>query len=175
MDAQFQEMFDHFQIRKVLADYCRGSDRVDQALMASVYAQDSWDDHGVVQASGPDFARIMCERIRTGTDSLSHLLGQSTITVDGDAAGAETYFLAVAHDVSSDGTPMCNQLGGRFVDSLAREDGEWKVKNRKVLRDWSVAIPVHHDWVLSNTLTRGRRSNEDHSYKVLGTTHGARD
>jgi hypothetical protein len=174
VEQDLREMIDHFQIRKLLAQYCRGSDRADEPLMASIYAEDSWDDHGIVQAPGAEYSRIMCQQVEETTESLSHHLGQSLITIDGDSAGAETYFIAVARDTAEDGTPMCNQLGGRFVDQLIREDGRWKVKHRKVLRDWSVAIPLHHDWVLSNTLTAGQRSDDDHSYAVLGTTHGGR-
>ncbi len=48
MEDELQEMLEHFRIRKVLAEYCRGSDRADEPLMASNYAADSWDDHGVV-------------------------------------------------------------------------------------------------------------------------------
>ena len=172
MDADLQEMIDHFKIRKLLAEYSRGCDRADLPLMASIYAEDSWDDHGIVQATGAEYSRIMCARVKEETESLSHVLGQSLITIDGDEAGAETYFVAIARDTAADGTPMCNQLGGRFVDRIIREDGQWKVKHRKVLRDWSVAIPLHHDWVLSNTLTPGARSNQDHSYAVLGAVHG---
>jgi len=173
MDAELQEMLDHFRIRKVLAEYCRGSDRCDEVLMRSIYAKESWDDHGIVQADGVEFSRVMCGMVAETTETLSHSLGQSLITVDGDEAGAETYFVAVARDTSPDGTPMCNQLGGRFVDRLVREDGEWKVKHRVAVRDWSVAIPLTHDWESSNTLTPGARSDADPSYAVLGTRHGA--
>jgi hypothetical protein len=170
---ELNEMLEHHRIRKVLVEYCRGSDRADEPLMASIYAEDSWDDHGVVRAPGPEYSKLMCERVRETTDSLSHLLGQSAISLNGEEAGAETYFVAVALDTAEDGTTMCNQLGGRFVDQLVRENGKWKVKHRRAVRDWSVAIPLHHDWALSHTLAAGQRSNEDPSYAVLGTTHGA--
>lgn len=174
MEDELQEMLEHFRIRKVLADYCRGVDRVDEPLMSSVYAEDSFDDHGTVKAPGPEFCSKMCDSVEVSTDTLAHSLGQSTITIDGDEAGAETYFIAVARETTEDGTQMCNQLGGRFADRLIRENGQWKVKHRTVLRDWSVAIPLDHDWVLSNTLTHGQRSGEDMTYAVLGTTHGGR-
>jgi hypothetical protein len=172
MDAELQEMLDHHRIRKVLAEYCRGSDRCDEPLMASVYARESWDDHGIVRAPGDEFSRVMCEMVAETTETLSHLLGQSLITVEGDEAGAETYFLAIARDTAPDGTSMCNQLGGRFVDRLVREDGRWKVKHRVAVRDWSVAIPLTHDWESSNTLTPGARSEDDPSYVVLGMRRG---
>jgi hypothetical protein len=173
MDAELQEMLDHFRIRKVLAEYCRGSDRADETLMRNVYAAESWDDHGIVQADGAEFSRVMCQMVIDTTETMSHTLGQSLITVDGDEAGAETYFIAVALDGAAEGKPHCNQLGGRFVDKLIRENGEWKVKHRVVMRDWSVAIPVATDWESSKTLKPGERSDADVSYEVLGTTHNA--
>ncbi len=169
MNADLREMLDHFQIRKVLATYCRGSDRCDGALAASVYAQDSWDDHGVIQAPGQEFAQRMCQMVIDTTETLSHMLGQSLITITGDEAGAETYFMATSHDAAPDGTPMCNHLGGRFVDRLVREEGQWKIRHRTVLRDWSVALPVTHDWELSQTLQHGGRTQADLSFAVLGT------
>ena len=172
MDAELQEMLDHFRIRKLLAEYCRGSDRCDEPLMASVYAAESWDDHGVFCGPGDEFARFMTPMILETTETLSHSLGQSLIRVEGDEAGAETYFLAIARDTAPDGTPMCNQLGCRFVDRLVRENGQWKLKHRVAVRDWSVAIPLTHDWESSNSLTPGARSDEDPSYGVLGTRHG---
>ena len=47
-----------------------------------------------------------------------------------------------------------------------------KVKHRTAVRDWSVAIPLTHDWESSNALVPGARSDEDPSYGVLGTRHG---
>ena len=174
MDPELREMLDHFQIRKVLATYCRGSDRCDSALAASAYAKDSWDDHGIVKAPGDKFSRMMCQMVIDTTETMTHLLGQSTITVDGDEAGAETYFIAVSKESAEDGTPLCNQLGGRFVDRLVREDGHWKIKHRLVLRDWSTGIALDRDWESSKTLAPGCRSNEDASFAVLGTVHGGK-
>jgi hypothetical protein len=167
MDEELREMLDHFRIRKVLATYCRGSDRCDGNLAASVYARDSWDDHGVIRAPGQDFARQMCRMVVETTETLTHMLGQSLITVTGEEAGAETYFMATSHDTGPEGAPMCNHLGGRFIDRLVREDGSWKIRHRTVLRDWSVALPVAHDWELSHTLQHGGRSAADLSYAVL--------
>jgi hypothetical protein len=171
MDARIQEMLDHHEIRKTLAEYCHGCDRADEPHMGSVYASDSWDDHGDVKASGDDFARIMTGRVLSETESLSHLLGQSLITIDGDNAGAETYFLAVAQAKKADGTPLCNQLGGRYVDRLVRENGKWLIKHRVVVKDWAITLPIEADWTLRVGLTPQSRSNADPSYAALGIVH----
>ena len=171
MDARLQEMLDHYEIRKTLSEYCHGCDRCDVARMGSVYLEDSYDDHGALAARGPDFARLMTEQILARTDSLFHLLGQSQITVNGDEAGAETYFLAAARSTREGGGEMCNQLGGRFVDKLQRENGRWRIKHRCVLRDWAISMPVEQDWTADSGLKDGQRSNADPSFAALGLVH----
>lgn len=173
MDERLQEVLDHYEITKTLAEYCHGCDRCDEPHMRSVYMEDSMDEHGVTRAPGPEFARLMTERIRNTTNSLSHLLGQSLITVTGDEAGAETYFLAVARSTGGSGVEMCNQLGGRFVDTLRREDGRWLIKHRRVVRDWSISIPIEQDWTVGEGLAEGRRSNTDPSFAALKFAHSS--
>ena len=168
MNNELQEMLEHHQIRKTLSEYCHGCDRCDVDRMSSVYVEDSWDDHGAVQGSGADFTRIMMSQILTKTNTLSHMLGQSLIRVDGDEAGAETYFLAVSTSTNEQGEKMCNQLGGRFVDKLLRENDRWLIKHRTVLRDWSISSPITSDWTADAGLRGGIRSCGDPSYAVLG-------
>src|SRR3546814_14680957 len=92
IDSRLREMLDHYEITRTLKQYCFACDRGDEARMAAVYLDDSWDEHGVYAARGPDFARIMSQAVAEQTDSMFHLLGQSQIRVDGDFAGADSYF-----------------------------------------------------------------------------------
>jgi hypothetical protein len=171
MDPQLQELIDERDIRRLLAEYAHGCDRCDGALMGSVYVADSWDDHGTVKAAGPEFARVMTEEIIPAScDTLSHLLGQSLVEIDGDTARAETYYLAVTRS-TVDGVPMCNQLGGRYVDRLERVDGGWKVKHRVCLRDWSVSLEVKADTFANAQLTPGERSGADPGVALMGLAH----
>src|SRR3546814_17268508 len=126
-------------------------------------------DLGVYAARGPDFARIMSQAVAEQTDSMFHLLGQSQIRVDGDVAGADSYFLAVSRNTGDDGVVMCNQLGGRFVDYLERVDGGWKIKKRIVVRDWSISMPVTADWTALAKLRAGLRSNNTAGLRVGAT------
>jgi hypothetical protein len=172
MDSRLQEVLDHYEITKTLNEYCHSCDRCDVTGVESVYVEDSWDDHGIFQATGPDFAKAIVPNILETSESMYHLLGQSMIKVDGDEAGAETYFLAGSRMVEEDGQVVVNQLGGRFVDRLVRVDGGWKIKYRVVLRDWTISLPLEKDWVTATSLKPGQRSNADHSYAVLGRVHG---
>lgn len=171
MDPRLQELFDERDIRRLLAEYAHGCDRCDGALMASVYAADSWDDHGHLKASGAEFSRAMTQEIiPAATETLSHLLGQSLIELDGDSARAETYFIAVTRS-TVDGKPMCNQLGGRYADRLRREAEGWKIVERVCIRDWSVSLEVTADSFVASQLTPGARGLEDPGVVLLGLAY----
>jgi hypothetical protein len=172
MDPRLQEMLDHYEIRKTLAQYCHGCDRCDEPRMAGVYVEDSWDDHGHRRAPGPEYARLMAGEVLATTDSMYHLLGQSQIRVNGDEAAAETYFLAVSTGPNADGVETCNQLGGRFVDRFERQGDRWLIKHRTVLRDWAISLPVEQDWTAEAGLRPGERSDADPSFAALGLAHG---
>ena len=172
MDPRLQEMLDHHEIRKALALYCHACDRGDEKLMASVYSgEDSFDDHGLVQAPGPEYAAIMSGNIRERTDAVWHVLGQSMIVVDGDTAGAETFFLGFMRLKPIDGISKLNQLAGRFVDKLVRIDGAWKIKHRTCVRDTSVTLTVTEDMQAGYGLKPGTRDASDLGVALIGIAH----
>jgi SnoaL-like domain len=171
MDPRLQEMLDHFEITRVLNEYCHGCDRMDESLMASVYAVDSWDDHGPNKCSGPQFAHKMMGIMAATTNSVSHLQGQSLINVNGDEAGAETYFLAVVRATGDEGRELIKQLGGRYVDTFVRESGRWRIKKRTCVRDWSITLPLDQDWLEGQGFVEGQRSQHDPSQAALGIKH----
>src|SRR5258706_11565970 len=121
MHPRLQELLDHHDIRQLLATYCHGCDRADEVEMASVYREDSWDDHGRRKMPGRRFSiETVAETIET-TNVCSHQLGQSLIKLDGDKAGAETYFIATVLYPDRGEGEILNQLGGRYVDTLVGE------------------------------------------------------
>jgi hypothetical protein len=174
MDPRLQEMLDHHEIRTLLSEYCHGVDRMDGTRMASVYAVDSWDDHGPSKCPGPEFAERVMKLMQAGASVLgSHLLGQSLIKVRGDEAGADTYFIATNRRRNEDGSEILNHMGGRYVDALIREEGHWKIKRRICVHDWSISLPITADWLGRAAYVQGQRSNDDPSFAVLGIRHSS--
>jgi hypothetical protein len=173
MDPRLQELLDHHEIRELLATYCHGCDRGDEVEMAGTYAAQSWDDHGLRKMEGRRFSVETVEESLRTTDLVSHLLGQSLIKVTGDRAGAETYFIATLLYPSRDGDggQTIGQLGGRYVDKLARENGCWRIKDRICLREWSHSHAVTGDWLANAGFTGMHRSQADASYAALGLEH----
>ncbi len=170
---EMQEMLEHYRITKLVAEYCHGCDRLDEVHMASVYAEKSWDDHGMRRMDGRAFAVAVQEGRSAGGDVMSHHLNQTLVTVDGDKAGAETYFIAVVGYTDTDGEPVIDQLGGRYVDELAR-GGTWEITRRLTVRDWSVTIPVVKDRMAGMTFLAGQPNQSDPSYAALGTRHSGK-
>jgi SnoaL-like domain len=170
---RLQELLDHHDIRALLAAYCHGCDRGDEVEMASTYLEDSMDDHGPRKMPGRPFSiATVAESLET-TDLVSHLLGQSLITVNGDRAGAETYFIATLLYPPKEpgGAQTMGQLGGRYVDTLVRQDGTWLIENRVCIREWSHSHPVRDDWLANAGFVGPSRSQADPSYAALGLTH----
>lgn len=173
MDPRLQDMLDQHEIRQLLATYCHACDRADEALMAACYAGgDSFDDHGLVRASGPDYARQMTELVHQRTEAVSHILGQSLIVVKKDKASAETFFLGLMRLKPDDqGVSRLNQLAGRFVDELERIDGAWKIRRRTCVRDTSLTLRVEEDMQAGYGLAQGTRDGADPGAALLALAH----
>jgi hypothetical protein len=140
--------------------------------MASTYARDSWDDHGPRKMEGRRFSIETVEESLRTTTVVSHMLGQSFIKLDGDAAGAETYFVAtVLYPARDDRPETLNQLGGRYVDTLRREEGAWTIAKRLCVREWSISHPVERDWLAGRGFIETQRGAQDVSYAALGLAH----
>ena len=169
MDARLQELWDHHEIRQLLAEYCHGCDRVDEIHMASVYCAESWDDHGQAnRCDGREFARRMTADMAASGALCSHQLGQSLIRLHGDKAGAETYFVAT---VKYPGKDSLHQLGGRYIDTLERANGAWRIKKRTCVRDWSISHPIAADWLAEAGFVGPSPSQADPSYEALAMEH----
>lgn len=171
IDARLQEMLDHHDIRRVLNEYCQACDRLDFERLSDVYWEDAWEDHGSNKCPAVEFVPIVTAALASTTSMCSHLLGQSIIEVDGDEAGAETYFIATVRDKGADGQERLNEMGGRYVDRLARREGHWRLLKRICVRDWSISFRPEEDWLAGGAHVRGTRSFTDPVYAALGRRH----
>ena len=171
MDPRLQEVIDHHEIRKLLAEYCHGCDRADSERMASVYAEQSWDDHGPHKCDGKQFARLMTHDIASNRTMCSHQLGQSLITVEGDHAGVETYFIATVSNRPGESAPVLHQLGGRYVDKLVRTEAGWRVLERICVREWSISQPIAAEWLANAGFVGSALGPSDPAYAALSIRH----
>jgi len=171
MDPRLQRLLDHFDIREVIEAYVHACDRGDRDATADVYHPDSWDDHGPVKCTGPEFADKNTEALMTRWKSCNHLLGQSRINVGSYVAGAETLFYAsLTRDAN--GTQMLDQMVGRYIDRFERRWSQWRLAERRVISEWTSSAPIGEDYLAGHLFLQGQRSEHDLSYEVLGLRRG---
>jgi hypothetical protein len=172
MDPRLQELIDHHEIKKLIDAYAAGCDRFDAKRMASPFHTQSWVDHGDEHCTGQAFVDEIMERAKA--DAVSHIQGQAQIEVRGDTAGAETYFIATVKPTRADGVAQLNFMGGRYIDWLEKEAGQWKIKKRVCIKDWSYTQIVEQDALGERDWIIGKHSAEDCSYEALGLQHFGR-
>ena len=148
------------EIGDVIKRLARGTDRLDEELMASCYHADGFDDHNSFRGSGREFARWVVE-VLPHFETTMHFIGSPLIRVDGDTAHVDTY--CVAHHLRADSDMI---LGLRYVDRFERRDGRWLIARRVCAFDWSYTVPIDAAtrWPFAEDFTVGARDRTDITY-----------
>jgi hypothetical protein len=134
------ELADKQAIRELVLRYCRAIDRRDFALLATLYAEDSEDDHGAwFKGSGPDFVAwvpsILEQMLATSHQVFNHL-----VAVEGDYAEGEVYVQAYHLTRGADGKLVKVIGGGRYLDKYCFRDGSWLFAARKIVPDYELRL-----------------------------------
>lgn len=167
--AQLQALWDHMQIQKLLATYCRAIDRSDTELLKTVYWPDAIEEHGVFNGKAWDFADFigpMLKALRLTMHSISNTL----IELQGDTAAVETYVTAYHLADNPDGTQTDLIVGGRYLDRFERRGGEWRIAKRLFVHDWNQNQKATVEWEAgwyAQLHVRGRNDKDDPSYALF--------
>jgi hypothetical protein len=158
---------DRVAIQDVLNGYCRGIDRMDEALIAAAYWPDAKEDHGIFKGRAKEFAPWIIKFLEQTYRSTAHRLAQSFVQAFGDSARAETYFSALHHLRSDEGANF-EAVDGRYIDEFQKRGGIWRISSRVVVIDFARKFPVSgSDVAKLPGLTFGQRGKDDFSYSVL--------
>jgi hypothetical protein len=157
-------------IHDALMRYCWGIDRGDLALVLSAFHDGARDNHSGVEESAVErFTRTVVQAAAMRT---SHNLGNILIQVDGDKAGAQSYFTAW-HQFAIDGQTWDWVIAGRYVDKFECRAGKWAIVHRTVVYDferWDAAREKpngHSATTFLDAVVRGERGRGDYSFAVL--------
>jgi len=178
MADDVQEFVDRAKIRACIERLARGEDRRDAALISASWWPDATYDYGV---QGGDFPSYLAWVV-PGADAIrntQHVLGQSYTVMDsGDAARVETHVISYHRVDYGDGQDRDTCIGGRYLDTMAKRDGEWRIADRVMLYDWYQDWGAAIDWsqgLMGLPLTQewfSGRANGDRSAQFFGEGKG---
>lgn len=139
-----EEWLDRLDIMDCIARLARGEDRRDEKLISTSFSPDAVIDMGVFK--GP-FSQYL-EWVVPGDPALpvtQHTLGQSVVELDGGKAKAETYITSY-HRVDTGEEHRDTAIGGRYLDRMEKQDGQWRIVERTLLYDWYIDSGIAVDW-----------------------------
>jgi hypothetical protein len=160
-DADIDVVLSKQALHELCMAYARGVDRADPTLLASLFHEDSSVISGVINASGPQFAREITAFVRGNLERCFHSVANMWFEIDGDGAVGESYVIAVATAGGND-----VMTGGRYIDAFERRNGKWKFKSRSFVIDWSSTQPTSHETggMYAALTTRGSYGTSDPVY-----------
>jgi hypothetical protein len=129
-----RELLDKQACVETLTRYCRALDWLDGEELKRVFAVDADIDYGFYRGKRDGFITAVME-IEHSFTRRWHFVANAIVLVNGDTAESECYGLAAAV-ASKDGRSVTNVFGGRYLDRLARRDGQWLITWRQYVLDW---------------------------------------
>jgi hypothetical protein len=175
-DSTGSVVADKQAIREALQRYCRGLDRRDLEMGLSAFHEDSHVEHGFFTGSGHDWVRFVLsappiDRIGIGegdplldvVESQQHHVTNQLIELDGDVAYSEAYFVEYTMSRRREQSYL-STVGGRYAERYERRNGDWRVAQRRAVRDWDSIAPIVARFPGWEKSPQGTRDRTDPSY-----------
>jgi len=169
-----QELADKQAITEIIYRYARGLDRMDVEMTLSCWHEGGTDNHGALfNGTAVEFVEWLWP-IHAAMELTQHTINNILIELDGDRAGAESYYTVYLRTKTDDGFSDI-VWGGRYCDSFERIDGLWRIRHRESIGDWLQHIEVGSvdtsgDIPPSdpdNKVIAPSRDKNDYSYQIL--------
>lgn len=157
------ELMSRERIRDASLRYARGADRLDAALIDSVFFPDAIIEHAGMVFDGRGWGSTIVATMQQISRGSRHLMVNQHIELDGDTAYSETYCDAHILVDDGDGGMQLINRAIRYVDQFELRDGEWRVSVRKTVLDWDRIEPLAPR-PPANPYVQGSRSTSDVSY-----------
>lgn len=161
-DGDMDAILSRQVLQDLLLAYCRGVDRADARLLASIFHDDSTVISGVLNCNGKDFARDIVTYVRDNTLQVFHTFSNQWIEINGDTAVGEAYVIACQTAQTPEGA-VATLVGGRYLDRFERRNGEWKIAHHTFVMDWNMSQPapaVTGEDPFADMLRGGRKPND---------------
>ena len=158
----------HLAIPQLLYRYARAVDRLDMALLESVFAADAVIELGTIFSGDRTAFAAVVEQFMGPMTATRHELGNILIEVDGESAAVEAYVTAW-HRLAAAGTDSELVVRARYLSRAERRDGRWQLVRHSEVMDWGSLVTTDSAWFDQNgELPKGSRDSYDLSFGYLG-------
>lgn len=163
LEAEIRDLAARRDINEAVQRYMRGLDRLEPDLQASAFHPDAVIDCGLMRGGVDEFVTFAQDLLKT-MDATHHLLGQVSLTIDGDRASGECYFQAW-HRAGSEAEGWRDVIiAGRYLDTYTSIAGDWRIATRTLVTDWVTENPGNMNFFTANPdAPRGGRQGADPS------------
>ncbi len=127
-----QEISDRLEVQELLVRYSRAIDTQDYALLDSCFLPDAYVDYtqsGGAKGPYPE-VREWLEKVLAPFATMMHMIGNTTLELDGDKAKSRTYVINPMGFPKPDGGVHMFTVGAHYVDKLVRTDDGWRIAER---------------------------------------------
>ncbi|MFR9749619.1 nuclear transport factor 2 family protein [Nocardia sp. 004] len=127
-----QEISDRLEIQDLMVRYSHAVDTQQWDLLDEVFTQDAHIDYSAMGGSVGDLAatKTFLATVLPNFLAFQHLIGNSSITVDGDTATGRTMCHNPMLMSGGDGAPTMMLCGLWYLDTFLRVDGQWRITKR---------------------------------------------
>jgi hypothetical protein len=164
LHPEIQALLDKQAITEQLIRYCRGVDRLDRALLESVYWPEAVDYHGAFTGGVTAFIDYVFDLLKDATTQ--HSLGNVLIEfIDETHARAESYVEAY-HEMGD----HVEVVHGRYIDLWEKRGADWRIRDRIVAIDTDLVDDNRTDWIAGrykDTKNRGGKKPNDPLYRIF--------
>ncbi len=138
-----QEVSDRIEIGDLLVRYTRAIDTKDWALLDSVFLPDARVDYRSSGGIAGDYPKVRAwlEKALAAFPAMMHMIGNTTVELDGDEARTRTYVINPMGFPKEDGGLHVFTVAAHYVDRLVRTEDGWRIAERieeQVLLDGSL-------------------------------------
>jgi hypothetical protein len=168
MSALLDQLEAESEARRLLASYARAADRLDRALLESIFHPDATISLGTIYQGGVSGFLDVCIGFMGAMTATRHDLGQQFVRFDhAGSASVETYVQAWHRIDAAEGTRELT-VYGRYLTRIERRDGRWAIAWHSELIDWGREVPANPAWFDGNTeMDKGRRDGSDASARLF--------
>lgn len=138
-----REISDRLEINNLLIDYCSAIDTHDWDALDAVFTPDAHIDYtalGGIKGSFPEIKAYLA-KVLPFFPSTQHLIANSRVWIEGDAARARTMCHNPMEMPLKAGGTQVVFYGLWYVDRLVRTPGGWRIRERVEERGYAFNVP----------------------------------